>query len=512
MGFLPASSMLWQVLASLMPLYEVSSLADLAATAPSPHAAGLPLTLCELAPLNQQFLALLTADRQPHWPAVHKRNIPGVIKVLLLWQEVALRLAVALIEGQKETAQAAAAGTGGGRRAVARVGGGAVGTDVEEQQQGQGLPAVSNEDVPTSRALTQLAASPALWAAAWAQLAAFCHGMYTWQGGKPAQAQPSSSSSSNNVKSSSSRSKSSRGSRVAGSSDLAGMFASLQLSPDHEQVAAVFESGEMSARIEALSIPAKGKPSSETALATILRHGFEAPLTFIDSVLGFHDRSVLYEGHFQQGASRSEGTGSRAGGNCSSGGGSGSGRGDTSGEGNSSGGGSSSGRGNTMGEGNNSGSNSSSGCGGNGSSNKSTEPVKLISTSCTGSSSGEACSSGRIWSSSRGGVAPAAALQLVLQAAALVGVVDRPWQSTAAVKLLCTMAKHCSLEAKKRLVSTRGGLVLDVLTAAARCDPGSFAHNAAGLICMILDGAGEGGWGLAWNLRSNLCAFSVLHG
>ena len=83
MGFLPASATLWQLLSSLMPLCEESLAAGAAAPAPSPRAIALPLSLFQLAPLNQQFLALLTTQRHPHWPAHYKRNVPGVIKVLL---------------------------------------------------------------------------------------------------------------------------------------------------------------------------------------------------------------------------------------------------------------------------------------------------------------------------------------------------------------------------------------------------------------------------------------------
>ena len=420
-------------------------------------------------------------------------------------------------DGQQETAQAAeAACVGAGWGAAAGGGVVAVGTDSEQQQQqGQALPAVSKEGLLTSRAVTQLAASPALWAAAWGQLAAFCQGMYTWQGERPAKAQPSSSS----------RSKSSKSSSLAGNSDLAGMFAMLQIFPDHEQVAAAFAPGEISARIEALDIPAKGRPFSKTALAKAVGHGFVAPAAFLDTVLAFHDRSVLCEGlNLQQGASESEVTGSRAGGNCSSGGGSSRGRNDSGGMGKSSGGGSSSGRNDSGGMGNGSGGGSSSGRndsggmgnssgggsssgrgnsaggsswndrGGGGSSNAIRGAGEIISRTSTGSSSGEgiSCSSGRAWSSSRGGVAPAAALQLMLEAAVLLGVVDRLQETTAAVMILFTTAKNCSIEPRKCLLSTRGDLVLDVLSAAARYEPESFVDPARYLLHIFLDGAGEG--------------------
>ena len=501
MGFLPASGMLWQLSGSLLPMYEGS----IAATAPSPHAVSLPLILCQLAPLNQQFLALLTTHSgQAHWPTVHQRNVPRLIKMLLLWQRAALRLAVTVIEGQQETAQAAAAaagaGVGGGQGAAAGGGASAFCTEVEQQQQGQGLPAMSSEGLLTSRAVAQLAASPALWAAAWAQLAAFCQGMYTWQGGKLKKAQPSSSS----------RSKSSKSSSIVGSSYLAGMCTSHQIFPDHEQVAAVFDPREISARIELLSLPAKGRPFSETALATVLRRGFTASVSFLDSALIFHGPSVLCEGlSTQEGGSGSERQCSRAGGICDIGGSSSSGRGDSGSEGNSSGGGSSSGRGyssgrensgdggSSSGRGNSSGGGggNSDGGGGGGSSNAIARAGKIISKTSTGASSEEAssCSNGRIWSSSRGGVAAAAALQLILEAAALLGVADRAQVSTTAVLLLCTMAKNCSLGPRKCLLSTRGGLVLDVLAAAARYDPGSFVPTAQNLMNIFLDGAGKGG-------------------
>ena len=338
MGFLHASGRLWQVLCGLMG-YGLSLAAGAAATAPRPHVEGLPLILCELAHLNQQFM-VLTTHRQPHWPAL--------TNMLLLWQEAALRLANEVIEGQQKTAHAACVGVGGGRRAAAGAAGGMFGTEVEQQQQGQGLPSASCEDVQASRAaLTQLAASPALWAAAWAQLAAFCHGMYTWQCGKLKKAQPSSNSRTNGNSSSSSSMSSSKSSSIAGSSDLAGMFASLQLFPDHEQVAAVFDPGEISARIEALSIPAKGRPFSETALASALRRGFLVPTAFLDSVLTSQGRSDLCEGlNLQQGARESEGLGSR-GWEKTGHGGSSSGRGESRGEGSTgsnSGGGSGGGR------------------------------------------------------------------------------------------------------------------------------------------------------------------------
>ena len=456
MGFLPASGMLWQVLASMMHSYEVSSTADAAGTAPSPHAVGLPLILCELAPLNQQFLALLTAHKQSDWPAAYQRRVPGIINILLMWQRAAFRLAATLIEGHQERAEAAAAGGGVG---------GTFGTG-GEQQQSHALSAVSGEGILTSRAVRQLAASPALWAAAWAQLAAFCQGMYTWQGGKLAKTQHSSSSSTNgNSCSSSSKSTSSRSSSIAGNPDFAGMFASLQLSPDHEQVAAVFDAGEISARIEALDIPAKGRPFSETALPRTSRGGFVDPAAFLHSMLTFHDRSVLCEGLSpQEGTSGIRGHGTSSGEN-SGGSSSSRGRSDSSGSSSSSGGKE----------------NGSSSTGGDGDGSRSGE--------------GSSCSSGRIWSSSRGGVAPAAALQLVLEAAVLLGVVDRPRESTAAAALLCTIAKNCTSGPRKCLLATRGGLVLNVLTAAARYNPECFVSVARNIIHIFLDGAGEGAWG-----------------
>ena len=496
-GFLPASGMLWHVLAALMPMHEASLAPDAAATVPTPHAAGLPLILCGLAPLNQQFLAVLTTDRPPaHWPAVYKRNIPGYITALLLWQEVAFRIAETLIDGQREAAQAAAGIVGGyGQGAAAGGDGGRVGArDMEQlQQHGQGLPAVSSEGI-ISRAVTQLAASPALWASAWAQLGAFCQGMYTWQGGKLAEAQPSSSSTDGNSSCSSS-SKSSRSSTIAGSSGLAGMFASLQLSPDHEQVTALFHPREISARIEALNLPAKGRPFSETALASNVRRGFVAPAAFLCSVVAFHGQSFLCGGpSFQQGASGDMGPGS-----C---GREYSGRG-----GNSGGGGNSSGAGR----------NSASGPGG-GSSDGKTGAGESISMEFSGNSCGRtsSCSSGHSWSSSIGGVAPAAAPQVLLEAAALVGVADMRQESTAAVLLLCSMANWCSIGSRKCLLSTRGGLVLDVLTAAARFHPESFS-DTANLMYIFVAGAAEGGWGWGGtsNLRkppSNVCASSALHG
>ena len=454
MGFLPASGMLWQLFASLMHLFEVFEVpvrADAAAAAPVPYAAGLPMILCELAPLNQQFLALLTARKLSDWPAAYQRSVlgtisvPNTIGILLMWQGAALRLAAKLIEEHEERAQAAG-GAGGTDR-----------TDREQQQQGQGLPAMSNEDLLTSSAVTQLAASPALWAAAWAQLAAFCQGMYTWQGGKLKKALPSSSSTRGNSSSSSSSIK-------AGSSDFARMFAALQLSPDHEQVAAVFQPGEISARIELLSLPAKGRPFSETALASVLRRGFTASVSFLDSALTFHGPSVLCEGRSsQEGGSGSKGNGS---GSSSGGGGGGAGR--------------------------------------SSSSSAHTGAGEGISSTSTGSGSGEvsSCSSGRIWSSSRGGVAPAAALQLVLEAAVLLGVVGRPRESSAAVMLVCTVAKNCSIGPRKCLLATRGALVLDVLTAPARAYPDSFISVAQNLVYIFLSGAGEGAWGLGWNQQS----------
>ena len=509
MGFLPTSATLWQFLASLMHMYEASTAADAAATPSSPLAAGLRLILCELAPLNQQFLAVLTTHRHPHWPAHYKRNVSVAINMLLLWQEAALRIAVKVIEGQQKTAQEAAAGDGGG--------GG-----------GRGGAAGGDGDTFGAADMEQLAASPALLAAAWAQLAAFCQGMYTWQYGKLAKAQHSSSS----------KCTSSRSSSVAGSSDLAGMFASLQLFPDHEQVAAVFDPGEISARIEALRIPAKGRPSSEAALGSTVRSGFLCPAAFLIGVLRTsYGWSIFCEGLSpQQRASGIKGCGSRPVGSCSSGGGSSSGRGDSRGVGNRAGGGSSSGRGDSSGEGNragkssnsgrgdssgggNSGSNSNGGSGSGGSSNTIAGAGKSISMSSTWSSSGEgsSCSSGRIWSSSRGGVAPAAALQLLLEAAALLGVADMPEESSHAVAVLSAVATRCSLGPLKCLLSTRGGLLLDALAAATRYDPASISGTAACVIRMFLDGAGEGGWGLDGTSdlpqpRSNVCAFSVLHG
>ena len=467
MGFLPASGTLWQVLASLTPLYQLNLAADAATSGPSPHAAGVPLILCELAPLNQQFLAVLTAPRQPQWPAHFKRNVPSVIKVLLLWQEAASNLAVQLIDGQQEAAQAAAAARVGGNGPGAAAGGGAGAFGTDGEQQGQGLSAVPSKGLLTSRVVMQLAASPALWAAAWAQLAAFCQGMYTWQGGKLKKSQPSSSSSS-----SGGRSKSSKSSTIAGSSERTGMFASLQLSPDHEQVAAVFDHGEISARIEALEIPAKGRPLSEVALAKALRYGFVAPAAFLDSVLTVHGGSVLEGLNLQQVVSGSEGTGSRAGVNRDGGGGSSTGRGDSSGEGNSSSRG--------------------------GSSNSTTGAREIISRTSACSSSGEASSrsGGCLWS--RGGVAPAATLQLVLEAAALLGVADGPQESSNAVMLLFRLANTCSIGPRKCLLSTRGGLLLDMFTAAARYDPGS---NIAQHVHIFL-GAERGAWGLGWNQGS----------
>ena len=440
-GFLPASCTLWQLLASLMPLYDVLLTADAAATASSPHAAGLPFILCELAASNQQFLALLTTQRQPHWPAAYQKNVPGFMNVLLLLQEVAFRLSVTLIDRQQEKAQAAAAAAAGGA-------GGMFGSDgQEQQQQGQALP---GEGLSTSGAVMQLAASPALWAAAWAQLAAFCQGMYTWQGG----------------------------SNTAGSSGIAGIFASP--SPDHEQVAAVFSPREISARIEVLAIPAKGRPFSETALASTIRRGFAAPAAFLDILITFHGRSVLCEGPKpEEGASEGEGrenSGAR---------GSSSGRDDSSSRGNN-------GRG---------GGGSSGVTGGGGSSSANAGAGEDISRTSTGSSCGEASSgsSSRTWSGSRGGVAPAAALQLILEAAALLGVAERHRESSAAVILLCTMAKNCSLGPRKCLLSTRGGLVLDVVTAAARYHPESFIDIARNFINIFLGGAEEGGWVSGWN-------------
>ena len=658
MGFLPASGLLWRVSASLMPMHEEPLAAYTAVTSCRLHAAGLPLVLCDFAALSQQYLALLTAHRQPDWPAVLKKNVTITVQVLLLRQDAASRFAVKLLQGQQETAHAAAAaGLGGCGGAAAAAGGGrAPGTNVEEeqQQQRQALPAVSNEPLSTSRAVRQLVTSPALWSAAWAQLAAFCQGMYTWQGDKLAKSS-SSSSSSTTGKSSSSRSKSSRSSSVAGKFDLAALSALLQLFPDHEQVAAVFDPGEVSARIQALELPAKGRPASKTAFAAAYRDGFVAPAIFVSCVLTLHGKPVLCEGlDFQQGLSRSGDTGSRFGGNCygdggSSGrddsrdegnrsdGGSSSGRGGSSGssgggnssgrddnrdetssssgrddsrvEGNSSGGGSSSsgrggssvggncygggrssgkddsrgegnsgggdkgdgrddnmgetsssyggsssgrdgssvggncyggggssGRDNSRGGGNSSGGgSSSSGCycgtggsssgtsgsgrggnsggegnsssggdrsgsaGGGGSSKAVTGCGEVICRTPTGSSSKDVCSIDRFWSSSIGGVAPAAALQLMLEAAALIGIADRGPQFSAAVAVVCDMAKYCSLEPRKRLLSTRGRLVLDVLTAAARYDPGPVLGIAQSLITIFLGGAERGVWGLGWN-------------
>ena len=475
MGFLPASMVLWQVAGSLMLMYEASlAAAGGAGTASSPHAADLPLILCKLAPLNQQFLALLTRHRQPQWPAVYQRHVPSIVQVLLVWQESVLRLAGTLIDGQRETAQpqASGAGGGGGRGAAAEGGGGASGKDREQQQQGQALPAVSNEGLLMPIAVRLLAGSPALWAAAWAQLAAFCQGMYTWQGGKLAEAQPSSSSSSKGSSSSGSSSSKSTGGRsstIAGSSDFAGMFASLQLFPDHEQVAAVFDPGEISARLEELSIPAKGRPLSGADLSRTVYGGFVAPSAFLDSVL-------IFQG-WCGGASVGHGTSSRD----NSSGRSSSGRSDSSG---SSGGGSSEGKDR-----------------GGSRSNANTRAAESISRTSTGSSSGEcsSCSGGSIWG--RGGVGPAAALQLVLEAAALLGVAGGRREATVAVRFLCTIAKNCSIGPRKCLLSTRGGLVLDVLTAVARSNPG-FIDIVRNLINILLDDAREGA--LSWDGTSNL--------
>ena len=503
----------------------LSLTADAAANAPSPHAASLPLIMCELLPLHQQFMALVTTHRQYHWP--------GLVESLLLlevmaFQRVSLSLAV-----QHKAAKAAGVGAGGsgGQRAAAGAWGGAFGADGEDQA----LPAGSNEDSPTSRAWRQLAASPALWAAAWAQLAAFCQGMYTWQYGKPKKTRPSESSSSSmtNRNSSSSSSKSgSRSSNVAGSSDLAGIVASLQLCPDHEQVAALFDPREFSARVEALGIPAKGRPFLETALAHAVGFGFSAPTAFVDTVLTCHGMSILCEGvSLQQGARGSKGPGSRGGensggtgrgdrGSSSSGRGEGSsssGRGEGSsssgrGEGSSSSGrgewGSSSSSTGGRGEGGSgsssggrgeggSGSSSSGGSSGGGdSSNANTRAAESSSRTLTGStSSGEdsSCSSDRLWSESIGGLAPAAGLQLMLEAAALLWVADRHKQSSAAVTLLCTMAKHCSFGPRKCFLSARGGCLLDMLTAAARSYPRS-DMDVADLINIFVDGSEEGEW------------------
>ena len=319
-------------------------------------------------------------------------------------------------------------------------------TDVEQQQQrqqGQGFPDMSREGLSMSKAVRQLAASPALWAAAWAQLAAFCQAMYTRQYGKLAKAKPSSSSSTtttnrNSSSRSSSRSKSSRsGSSIAGSSDLAGMFASLQLSSPHEQVAAVFDPEEISARIEDLEFPGKSRHPSEAAVASSIGNGIRPPGGFLLKVFRIsmlHDWPVFCEGLGpQQGSSGDYGSrpresyasggGSSSGsGNSSSGGSSSSGGGSSNDAGNSRGGGCSSSGGNIIGSSDSRGQGNSGSNSNGGSSTAITGALEVTSRAFTGSSS-------------RGSVAPAAALQLVLEAAVLLGVADRPQESSAAVTL-----------------------------------------------------------------------------
>ena len=62
--------------------------------------------------------------------------------------------------------------------------------------------------------------------------------------------------------------------------------------------------------------------------------------------------------------------------------------------------------------------------------------------------------------------------------------------------LLSKMAKNCSIGPRKCFLSTRGGLVLDVVTAAARSHPESLSNTVRTLVYTFVNGAGEGGWRL----------------